>query len=223
MDDDLAAVPGDAGGVAPQDDGKALGIDADPLQGEEVMVIEGRGHHLDELPAFGGPGLVALGDGEPGERIGRVGADSQDGKHVAAIVGSASRRVLHSWPAPFGAPHEPGGIRSSSGSAALRRAAPPPWTPGFSTRGPLPSERPTSQGGSAAHPAPLRSAGLLLPPGPPAFPLVARSFGASHEPGGIRSSSGSAALRRAAPPPWTPREPAPPEDGAGCGPRRPSR
>src|SRR6266851_2323215 len=40
------------------------------------------------------------------------------------------------------------------------------------------------------------------------LPLVARSFGASHEPrigaGGIRSSSGSAALGRAATPPWTP-------------------
>src|SRR6266849_6064916 len=141
----------------------------------------------------------------------------------------------------FGASHEPGGIRSSSGSATLRRAATPPWTPGFSSRGPLlrsvprargdsqlirlryappgcyspldpwlflswpaSSERPTSQGGFAAHPDPLRSAGLLLPPGPLAFPLVARSFGASHEPGGIRSSSGSATLRRAATPPWTP-------------------
>src|SRR5207244_233318 len=67
----------------------------------------------------------------------------------------------------FGASHEPGGIRSSSGSAALRRAAPPPWTPFFFHSWPAPSERPTSQGGFAAHPAPLRSAGLLLPPGPP--------------------------------------------------------
>ena len=88
MDDDLAAVLGDARSVAPQDDGKPLGIDADPLQGEEVMVIEGGGHHLDEFPARGGPGLVPFGDGEPGEGIGRVGADSQDGKHVAAIVGT---------------------------------------------------------------------------------------------------------------------------------------
>src|SRR5207244_233317 len=142
----------------------------------------------------------------------------------------------------FGASHEPGGIRSSSGSAALRRAAPPPWTPFFFHSWPAPSERPPRQGGFAAHPAPLPSAGLLLPPRPPPssargpllrsvprargdsqlirlrcapprcsspldpllLPLVARSFGASHEPGGIRSSSGSAALRRAAPPPWTP-------------------
>src|SRR5439155_864210 len=142
----------------------------------------------------------------------------------------------------FGASHEPGGIRSSSGSAALRRAAPPPWTPFFFHSWPAPSERPPSQGGFASPSAPLRPAGLLLPPGPPSsstrgpllrrvprargdsqlirlrcappgcsspldpllLPLVARSFGASHEPGGIRSSSGSAALRRAAPPPWTP-------------------
>src|SRR5260370_11139800 len=90
MDDDLAAVLRDSGGVAPQDEGKAPGVDADPLQGEEVMVIEGRGHHLDELPTLGGPGLVPLADGEPGERIGRAGADSQDGEHVAAIVGTAS-------------------------------------------------------------------------------------------------------------------------------------
>src|SRR5438876_508341 len=35
--------------------------------------------------------------------------------------------------------------------------------------------------------------------------LVVRSFGAFHEPGGIRSLSPSAALQAAATPPWTPR------------------
>src|SRR5213079_1658399 len=55
-----------------------------------------------------------------------------------------------------------------------------------------------------AHPAPLRSAGLLLPPGPLFSPVVVHSYGVSDDPGGIRSSSGSAALRRAATPPWTP-------------------
>src|SRR5207247_1084220 len=39
-----------------------------------------------------------------------------------------------------------------------------------------PAERSTSQGGFAAHPPPLRSGGLLLPPGPPFSPLVARSW-----------------------------------------------
>src|SRR6266436_4484121 len=62
---------------------------------------------------------------------------------------------------------DPGGIRSSSGSAALRRAATPPWTPCSFQSSATPSECPTTQGGFAAHPAPLRSAGLLLPPGPP--------------------------------------------------------
>src|SRR5207302_4516532 len=67
----------------------------------------------------------------------------------------------------FGAFHEPGGIRSFSGSAALRRAAPPPWTPSLFPSWSAPSERSTNQGGSAAFPALLRSAVLLLPPGPP--------------------------------------------------------
>src|SRR5207302_10147252 len=92
MDDDLAAVLRQAGGVAPQDDRKAPGIDADPLQGEEVMVIDGRGDHLDDLPALRGPGLISLGDGEPGERIGRVGADSKDGKHVRGSLETDSER-----------------------------------------------------------------------------------------------------------------------------------
>src|SRR5205807_1107518 len=46
--------------------------------------------------------------------------------------------------------------------------------------------------------------GLLLPPGPPTFPVVVHSFGVFDDPGGIRSSSPSASLRGAAPPPWTP-------------------
>src|SRR5205809_322653 len=37
----------------------------------------------------------------------------------------------------------------------------------FFQSSPTPAECPTTQGGFAAHPAPLRSAGLLLPPGPP--------------------------------------------------------
>src|SRR5437660_1510881 len=41
--------------------------------------------------------------------------------------------VVHS----YGVSDDPGGIRSSSGSAALRRAATPPWTPAFSSRRPL--------------------------------------------------------------------------------------
>src|SRR5207244_3751329 len=146
--------------------------------------------------------------------------------------------VAHS----YGVSHDPGGIRSSSGSAALRRAATPPWTPCLFPSSPTPTECPTTQGGFAAHPAPLRSAGLLLPPGPPAFsrrrpllrsvrrprgdsqlirlrcappgcyspldplpfPVVAHSYGVSDDPGGIRSSSGSAALRRAACSVWMP-------------------
>src|SRR5438270_3699821 len=43
---------------------------------------------------------------------------------------------------------------------------PPPFFQSSST----PTECPTTQGGFAAHPAPLRSAGLLLPPAPPPFP-----------------------------------------------------
>src|SRR5881227_330689 len=74
----------------------------------------------------------------------------------------------------------------------------------FFQSSPTPAECPTTQGGFAAHPAPLRSAGLLLPPGPLSSPVVAHSCGVSDDPGGIRSSSGSAALRRAATPPWTP-------------------
>src|SRR5205807_1107520 len=123
-------------------------------------------------------------------------------------------------------------------------AAPPPWTPDFSSRRPLlrsvrrprgdsqliplrfaaggcsspldprlfqssstPSACSTTQGGFAAHPPPLRCGGLLLPPGPPTFPVVVHSFGVFDDPGGIRSSSPSASLRGAAPPPWTPLSP----------------
>src|SRR5205807_7478453 len=71
--------------------------------------------------------------------------------------------VVHS----YGVSDDPGGIRSSSGSAALRRAANPPWTPLLLQSSSTPTECPTTQGGFAAHPAPLRSAGLLLHPGPP--------------------------------------------------------
>src|SRR2546430_1263077 len=73
--------------------------------------------------------------------------------------------VVHS----YGVSDDPGGIRSSSGSAALRRAATPPRTPLLLQSSSTPTECPTTQGGFAAHPAPLRSAGLLLPPGPPSF------------------------------------------------------
>src|SRR5438552_686503 len=76
----------------------------------------------------------------------------------------------HSWPAPYRASHEPGG----SAACPLRlaqRAAAPPWTLLFSTRGPLLTERPTSQG----DPQLVRFAslsGLLLPPGPPCRPAA---------------------------------------------------
>src|SRR5205807_9996616 len=40
-------------------------------------------------------------------------------------------------------------------------------------------------------------------------PVVVHFCGVSDDPGGIRSSSGFAALRRAAPPPWTPQFQAP--------------
>src|SRR5207253_1821735 len=73
--------------------------------------------------------------------------------------------VVHS----YGVSDDPGGIRSSSGSAALRRAATPPWTPLLLQSSSTPTDCPTTQGGFAAHPAPLRSAGLLLPPGPPSL------------------------------------------------------
>src|SRR5256885_4847314 len=49
----------------------------------------------------------------------------------------------------------------------LKRSAVPAGRVPLSHSWPAPSERPTSQGGFAACPAPLRSAGLLLPPGPP--------------------------------------------------------
>ncbi len=42
---------------------------------------------------------------------------------------------------------------------------------------------------------------------PPGSPVVVRSCGAFDNPGGIRSSSPSATLRAAAPPPWTPGSP----------------
>src|SRR5207302_7108026 len=78
------------------------------------------------------------------------------------------------------------------------RCAPPgcssPLDPLLFQSSSTPSECPTTQGGFAAHPVPLRSAGLLLPPGPPAFPVVVPSFGVSDDPRRLRSSSGPAAL-----------------------------
>src|SRR5439155_22555795 len=65
-------------------------------------------------------------------------------------------RSLRSGPrvpeAPLKAPDKgQGGSAAYSPAASLRGAAPPPWTAlKVSTRGPLLTERPTSQGGSAA-------------------------------------------------------------------------
>src|SRR5260370_6569038 len=71
--------------------------------------------------------------------------------------------LLHSWPAPHGASHEPWGFAPCPLRFA-QRAATPPWTLCFSTRGPLLTERPTSQADS--HLVPFASlSGLLLPPG----------------------------------------------------------
>src|SRR5439155_13366487 len=74
----------------------------------------------------------------------------------------------------FGAPHEPGGIRSLSPSATLRGAATPPWTPSLSTRGPLLSERPTSQRGPSVGFLPLSLVGPRPPPGAPSPCVVFR-------------------------------------------------
>src|SRR5207244_13140614 len=74
--------------------------------------------------------------------------------------------LFHSWPAPDGASHEPGGIRSLSASQRCGGCYSPLDPPCFSTRGPLLTERPTSQGGSAA--CPLRNAaGAATPPWTP--------------------------------------------------------
>src|SRR5207245_1847440 len=96
---------------------------------------------------------------------------------------------LHSWSAPSERSTSQGG----SAACPLRfaqRAAPPPWTPSLSTRGPLLRSVPQARG----DPQLVRFAslsGLLLPPGPLPSPLVVRSFGAFHKPGGIRSLSAS--------------------------------
>src|SRR5439155_21644259 len=97
--------------------------------------------------------------------------------------------------------------RGDSQLVRLRFASPgcySPLDPPVLQSSATPTECPTTQGGFAARPAPLRFAGLLLPPGPPCSPVVGHSYGVSDDPGGIRSSSGSASLRRAATPPWTP-------------------
>src|SRR5437660_1510884 len=73
------------------------------------------------------------------------------------------------------------------------RCAPPgcysPLDPRLLQSSSTPTECPTTQGGSAAHPAPLRSAGLLLPPGPPPSPVVVHSYGVSDAPRGVRTPS----------------------------------
>src|SRR5437879_3328454 len=68
-------------------------------------------------------------------------------------------------------PTTPSAWRTRRCSPCRPRAASPCSADGhhFSSRRPLLTECPTTQGGFAAHPAPLRSAGLLLPPGPPCF------------------------------------------------------
>src|SRR6266705_741574 len=65
-------------------------------------------------------------------------------------------------------------LSPAGGSETAVRAG-PPNLPAFHTSS-APAGRSTCQGGFAAHPPPLRSGGLLLPPGPPFSPLVARSW-----------------------------------------------
>src|SRR5207244_1369815 len=83
-------------------------------------------------------------------------------------------RSLRSGPrvpeAPLKAPDKgQGGSAAYSPAASLRGAAPPPWTAlKVSTRGPLLTERPTSQGGSAASsPSAASLRGAAPPPWTP--------------------------------------------------------
>src|SRR5437588_3645526 len=79
----------------------------------------------------------------------------------------------------YGVSDDPGGIRSSSGSAALRRAATPPWTPCLFPSSPAPSECPTTQGDSQLIRLRCPPPGCYSPLDPLPFPVVARSFGVS--------------------------------------------
>src|SRR5439155_8329126 len=104
--------------------------------------------------------------------LSRIEPSVREAIHGAA---NAATPLFHSSPAPSGASHEPGGIRSSSGSAALRRAATPPWTPG-------PSPLVARSFGASHEPGGVRSssrAAALRPAASPPRPPP----GFSHPPG----------------------------------------
>ena len=68
VDDDLAAVGGDPGGVRAEDHRQLLGAQADAPQRPEVVVVEGGGADVDPHPALRDLGLE-LTDHQPGQRV----------------------------------------------------------------------------------------------------------------------------------------------------------
>src|SRR6266480_2392954 len=100
---------------------------------------------------------------------------------------SSISNFFHSSPAPA----ECSTTQEDSQLIRLRCAPPGCYSPldPFSLQSsPTPAECPTTQGGFAAHPAPLRSAGLLLPPGPPYgsnIPTAGTASGAVRAPAAV--------------------------------------